>query len=130
MKQQPLWCRHCGAGAIHAFGLCSSCYSEHLRFGGLRPRVLAREERCCLDAALHPDKRVCHHRVPGRNRETLLVGLCRGCHARVHHAKRVRWHWTPLLRALWREQHRGIAEQLPLPLATGWSAPEPRQLSF
>ncbi|MGA7930742.1 MAG: hypothetical protein WCA20_32695 [Candidatus Sulfotelmatobacter sp.] len=58
-----------------------------------------------------------HHRGPGVSRPALLISLCAACHATIERLQAVRVWLPPQLRILWREQHRGAAYQLPLPLS-------------
>jgi hypothetical protein len=84
---------------------CSSCYDRRYRslrlFGGLRDRVLKRDEFRCRGCGAR-SRLLVHHRDK-QNEEELLLTLCIGCHIRVHHSYGFR-RWLPatLLR-LWRE---------------------------
>ena len=120
-RQATLWCRSCGSSAgprLH--GLCRRCYTRDWRnrsaFAGLRPRVIARDGWACQVCGRRgAGKRLhVHHRRPGLSREHLLITLCAGCHARIHHTRC--WRALPGLpaAALWREQHPGAPEQLAL----------------
>jgi hypothetical protein len=118
--QATLWCG-CGNSKIHARGRCARCYSEWLRFAGLRPQALARDG-CCLSCG-KPEGLILHHRRPGVNALAALATLCRGCHVRVHRVHRLAYGLPAFWRSLWKEQHRGQALQLELPLASP-GAPE------
>ena len=107
----------CGSGQLFRRGLCRRCERRarlsRERFDGLREIVLARDGRQCQACGeLDPAKLLVHHRRPG-NRLPNLLTLCRACHARIHHTWRPRFGFasTPLLRNLWREANRGLAEQ-------------------
>jgi hypothetical protein len=119
-KQATLFCG-CGRPHIHARGRCARCYSEWLRFGGLRPQALARDG-CCLSCG-KPEGLIVHHRIPGQNALARLATLCRRCHVRVHRVHRLAYGLPAFWRALWREQHRRQATQLELPLCVP-GAPE------
>lgn len=111
----------CGRSAIYARGRCAACYWEwrnsERRFAGLRERVLIRDGRCCAACGeFDPARLIVHHRRPGIQQMRLLISLCRGCHARVHHTWRPAYGFSPSLRALWREQYPQLAEQLELAL--------------
>ena len=78
------------------------------RFGGLREDVLRRDDhRCRVCGASGRGKRsiVVHHRKPGVSELALMIALCLGCHAKVHHTKMVigKTPVKPLLLELWRE---------------------------
>lgn len=116
-KQRALYCR-CGRDKIRATGMCAVCYTLRRQdadyFGGLREVVLERDGyRCRVCDASGRDKRsiVVHHRRPGRSALHLMIALCPGCHARVHHTKAVLSAMPPLLLQLWREQHPHGHEQ-------------------
>lgn len=116
--QGALWCA-CGRSKLTARGVCPVCERrERLsreRFGGMRAFVLARDgyrAQCCGSI----ENLLVHHRRPGRNQPAVLIALCRACHTRVHHTLRPGFAFPPLLRDLWREQHRDLAEQLLLHL--------------
>lgn len=120
--QESLWCG-CGA-PLYRRGLCRRCLRrERLSrecFGGLRDRILSRDERqcqCCGE--LEERELLVHHRRPGLNHARLLVTLCRRCHTRIHRTWRPRYGFAGLLRALWREQHKGWPEQRELSLGAG-----------
>jgi hypothetical protein len=119
--QPAFFCIDCGRDKLHARSRCSTCYSAWRRFGGCKPAVLARDGHCCPCGAM--DRLLLHHRTPGVNRERRLKTLCRRCHPRVHLTLRPRFAFPPWLRELWREQHRGLPEQLLLPLAGLTPAP-------
>ncbi len=124
--QGCLWCA-CGAEAIGRSGLCRRCRRRrHLSlssFGGLRERVLARDERRCRACGeSEPAQVLVHHRRPGLQRERLLLTLCRSCHVRVHATLRPRYGFPLALRRLWREQHRTLAVQVELPFAAAAGA--------
>jgi len=85
------------------------------KFGGLREAALARDGyrcRTCPAAAA-----LVHHRRPGVNELGWIVSACRACHCRIHHTYRPPFGFPPALRALWREQWPGLAEQRELPFA-------------
>ena len=118
--QDSLWCP-CGALEVNRRGLCRRC--DRLRrlsrehFGGLRERVLLRDEarcRCCGEFEIQ--RLVVHHRRPGANSIRLLLTLCRACHVRIHRTWRPRFGFSGELRLLWREQYPDLAEQRELPL--------------
>ena len=122
VEQQALLCG-CGSAALYARGLCRRHYwaDQHnqRKFASLRERALVRDGRQCLGCGeLDPDRIVVHHRVPDLHRLALLVTLCRACHVRVHHTWRPRYGMPEFLRTLWREQYRGLPEQLELALAS------------
>ena len=95
---------------------------EH--FGGLRERVLARDEwHCRVCSSI--DQLLVHHRRPGANAMALLITLCRACHLRVHHTRRPAYGFDALLRLLWREMHPGLAEQLKFRLQLPPVIPDP-----
>ena len=114
--QESLLCG-CGAEAIRS-GLCARCdRRERLsreNFSGLRTAVLIRDGCACRICG-EPDleKLVVHHRKPGVDEMRHLITLCRRCHVRIHRT------WRPsfvfltfeLLRRLWREVNRNLAEQ-------------------
>jgi hypothetical protein len=113
--QSALWCP-CGAAHVYALGHCRRCYDSQRhslrRFGGRRDEVLGRDRyRCqnCGDAEI-----LVHHRRPD-DPASALITLCRRCHPRVHHRRRLYVGMPDLLIKLWWEQHRGQAEQLILP---------------
>jgi 5-methylcytosine-specific restriction endonuclease McrA len=86
-------------------------------FGGLREAVLERDGyRCRGCGAPGREKRsiIVHHRVPGVSKLELMISLCPGCHAKVERTKTVLSEMTPLLLALWREQHTEAQEQIML----------------
>lgn len=119
--QRSLWCPGCGAQERLTAGLCPRCYAREQHnqrnFAGLRPRVLARDGRACqVCGRLGTGKRSLHvhHRQPGLSRERLLITLCPGHHAIIHHLLLVRRLLPARLLELWREQHPGAPEQLPL----------------
>jgi 5-methylcytosine-specific restriction endonuclease McrA len=116
MQQTSLLCG-CGSPDLFRRGLCRRCERrarlsrEH--FDGLREFVLARDgHQCQACGELASDKLLVHHRRPG-NRLPNLLTLCRACHVRVHRTWRPRFGFAsvPLLRRLWREANRGLAEQ-------------------
>lgn len=111
-------CCPCGRTEIIALGLCATCYNlkrqDEEYFGGLREQVLERDEYCCrVCGASGRDKRsiIVHHREPGKSTLKLLISLCPGCHAKVHHIQAVLSEMPPLLLELWREQHPQGHEQ-------------------
>lgn len=117
VAQRALYCR-CGRDKILAHGHCATCYSlrrqDEEHFGGLREVVLARDGyRCRVCDASGRSKRsiAVHHRVPGASLLHLMLSLCPGCHAKVHHTKAVLSVWPLLLLTLWREQHPAGHEQ-------------------
>lgn len=122
-RQRALWCRLCGAEARLILGLCPRCYATDRRnrsaFGGLRLRILERDGRVCqVCGRPGAGKRLhVHHRRPGVSRERLLITLCPGCHARIHHTRCWRRMPGSPAAALWREQHPGAPEQLVLDFA-------------
>jgi len=71
-------------------------------------------------------KLVVHHRRPGVDRLADLITLCRRCHVRIHRTWRPSfWFLTfELLRRLWREVNRDLAEQRLLALL---EAPRPAE---
>ena len=108
----------CGSAKILALGLCATCYTlkrqDEEYFGGLREQVLERDDhRCRVCGASGRDKRsiIVHHRVPGISKLELMISLCPGCHAKVHHIGVVFSAMVPLLLELWREQHPHGHEQ-------------------
>jgi hypothetical protein len=114
----------CGAKTVElkTLGCCRSCYDRQYRsrrlFGGLRDRVLKRDEYRCRGCGAR-SRLLVHHR-DSRNEEELLLTLCIGCHMRVHHSFGFR-HWLPaMLLRLWREWHEGEPIQYQLPLE--WAA--------
>jgi hypothetical protein len=118
-KQLALSCP-CGNNKILALGLCATCYTlkrqDEERFGGLREDVLRRDNyRCRVCGASGHGKRsiVVHHRKAGVSELALMIALCLGCHAKVHHTKMVigKTPVKPLLLGLWREQHPDGQEQ-------------------
>jgi hypothetical protein len=117
---QRAWCcAECGAMALHAHGLCQSCYDRgrrsFLRYGGLRDYVLRRDSYRCRSCEA-VGAIVVHHRRPAFNSLQTLITLCPACHAQVHRTQYPRWHMERFLRCLWRQAHPGQAEQLPLEL--------------
>ena len=99
------------------------------KFDGLRERALIRDGRQCLGCgAAHSDQMIVHHRVPDLHRLPLLITLCRACHARVHHTWRPRFGMPEFLRTLWREQYRGLPEQLELTLRSASVTAGPQSL--
>jgi hypothetical protein len=116
----------CGAKTVElkTLGCCRSCYDRQYRsrrlFGGLRDRVLKRDEYRCRGCGAR-SRLLVHHR-DSRNEEELLLTLCIGCHMRVHHSFGFR-HWLPaMLLRLWREWHEGEPIQYQLPME--WAAAE------
>jgi hypothetical protein len=114
----------CGARTVElkTLGCCRSCYDRQYRsrrlFGGLRDRVLKRDQYRCRGCGAR-SRLLVHHR-DSRNEEELLLTLCIGCHMRVHHSYGFR-HWLPaMLLRLWREWHEGEPTQYQLPLE--WAA--------
>jgi 5-methylcytosine-specific restriction endonuclease McrA len=125
VRQRVLFCG-CGRPGVIARGRCSRCYTEWRRFGGLRHMILSRDGAHC-SACGRFQGLVVHHRRPGANQARFLLTLCRRCHARLHRTFRPRYGFPVMLRVLWREQHRGLAEQRELALAgepEDWVAPE------
>ena len=121
VRQTVFFCP-CGGSPIHARGLCRRCYrARHhsLRhFQGLRNRVLRRDGYRCTGC--NSEHLVVHHRRALGATTGIFITLCPKCHAQVHRTLRLRYgRLTPHLLALWREQHRGLAEQIELPLGTG-----------
>lgn len=115
----------CGSAALFRRGLCRHHYwaARHSErcFDGLREHALRRDGRQCLACGeADPERIVVHHRVPDLHRLPLLVTLCRACHARVHHTHRPRYGMPEFLRSLWREQYRGLPEQLELALGAAF----------
>jgi hypothetical protein len=117
--QRSLWCP-CGSGAIHARGLCRTCYEDWRRdeahFDGLRDQALARDGACLVCAEWDLTKLIVHHRRPGFNRLAWLATLCRRHHNQVHHVRRIRYGMDARLRQFWLEAHRGQPLQLELAL--------------
>lgn len=117
LPQTALWCR-CGRERINRRGVCTNCERRTRlsleNFAGLREQVFARDEwaQCCGEVV----DLLVHHRRPGQNQIRFLILLCRRCHARVHHTVRPGFAFPDTLRALWREQHPELPEQLLLPL--------------
>lgn len=118
-SQSALWCA-CGNERVGESGLCPTCERrerlsrEH--FGGLRALTLQRDGFACLGCG-EPNFfcLLVHHRRRGVQSLRLFATLCRACHNRVHHSYQPAF-FSPFLRALWREQHPGLAEQIELGL--------------
>jgi hypothetical protein len=132
--QRVLHCR-CGQAKVLAHGMCANCYSLHRQdrenFAGLREVVLERDGyRCRVCYASGRGKRtiIVHHRVPGVSVLNLLISLCPGCHAKVHHTAAVLNEMPSLLLRLWREQHPNGHEQTSLNFIA--EQPKPRLVSL
>ncbi len=111
-------CCPCGEPELYRRGLCEPCYNRQrrgrARFAGGRERVLARDHRTCR-VCLAPAPLVVHHRRPSNRSSSLVVTLCRACHARLHRLQAID-RWVPeLLKTLWAEQHPGTPRLLLLP---------------
>ena len=129
--QSLLYCR-CGREKIRANGMCAVCYvlrqQDERDFSGLRERVLERDGYACrVCGASGRGKRsiTVHHRKPGRSALHLMLALCPGCHAKVHHTKTVLVEMPPLLLELWREQHPKGHEQIGLDFRSRAAPPVP-----
>lgn len=118
-KQFTLFGEWCACGNQARLGpFCKPCYDRRWRdvhfFGGHREKVIARDRVCVCGAA----GEVIHHRRPGVNGRHVLIYLCRPCHARIHHCRRLRY-WVPrAILKLWEEinpSHR--ADQLQIDIA-------------
>ena len=127
-KQRALYCR-CGREKILANGMCAVCYTlkrqDSEYFGGLRELVLERDGHACrVCGASGRDKRsiTVHHRVPGKSVMHMMIALCPGCHAKVHHTQAVLTEMPTLLLQLWREQHPHGHEQTRLDFG-GYAVP-------
>ena len=111
--QIPLCCPR-GSFQLFCRGWCLACYGRRsrsrARFGGLREKILARDQhRCRVCGAL--ERLVVHHRRP-RNVYAALITLCAACHARLHRLGAIH-RWVPEnLLELWAEQHPGVARQI------------------
>jgi hypothetical protein len=102
-------------------------------FGGLREAVLARDRyRCrgCGASGRGKRKVTVHHRVPSVSRLELMISLCPGCHAKVERTKMMLSEMTPLLLALWREQHPEGHEQVMLAFDARGPATQAVTLAF
>lgn len=114
--QIALWCSRCGDPRTHARGMCLPCYDRwrlsQNRFEGQREDALARDAQRCRVCG-SDEKIIVHHRKRKGGVRVFVTG-CAACHARIHRSRRPRWHWSPLLRTLWREQHPHEKEQLSL----------------
>ena len=83
-------------------------------FAGLRELVLRRDDwQCQVCGEVDAAQLVVHHRRPGDHRLTHLITLCRACHVRVHRTWRPGYGFASIamLRRLWRESNRDLAEQ-------------------
>lgn len=109
--QPPLFCP-CGRDLPDR---CKRCYLAAWRsrrfFAGYRERILARDRERCRICARQTGLCV-HHRRAGKQTERTLITLCRACHARLHRRYQLPGWASPLLVALWKEQHRGWPLQL------------------
>ncbi len=122
MRKRVRWSLYCSCGnEVVVRGMCGTCYAMKKQdgqyFGGLREVVLDRDgRRCRVCDAPGGRKRslAVHHRVPGRSELHLMITLCLRCHAKVTRTASLCADWPDLLRVLWREQHPGAHEQLPL----------------
>ena len=117
LLQRPLFCP-CGRDTPAVAGRCRPCYFAEWRsrhfFGGLRERILARDQRRCR--VCEATTGVCvHHRRAGKSKESDLIAVCRPCHARLHRRYQPPGWAPPLLITLWEEQHPGWPQQLNFP---------------
>ena len=134
--QRAMHCR-CGNANIIAHGLCWTCYSlkrqDEAYFGGLREKVLERDGHLCRVCAELPEvDRLCvgqppsvHHRVPGTSKLHLMITLCAAHHAHVGRLQVAAKPLSPLLLALWLEQHPQGHEQTMLQFNTRSAPAEP-----
>jgi hypothetical protein len=116
MAQEHLWCACGSTSVLNRHGRCARCDRrrrlslEH--FGGLRAEAIERDGCCRACGEVEGRRLLVHHRKPGVNSLRWFVTLCRSCHPRIHHSYSLPWAASGLLRELWREQNRGMAEQL------------------
>jgi hypothetical protein len=117
----------CGAPAL-AFGPCVGCRRRvrlsRERFSGVREAVLIRDEYQCRGCGeLVPALLLVHHVRPRARSAIWMVTLCRRCHPRVHHTKRLSFGFPPVLADLWRRLYPAQPIQLDLPLLAAGAPP-------
>lgn len=97
-------------------------------FGGLREKVLQRDEYACR--VCHSTERVLvHHRKKGISTMKTMISLCLKHHLMVHkRTMLIIVSASELLRALWREQHPDGTEQYGLDYAASLPLPANRSL--
>jgi hypothetical protein len=112
-QQAPLLCG-CGSYTETADGLCPQCGRRQRlnleNFDGQRETVLRRDDYQCQVCGERDSGQIVVHHRPGVNR---LITLCRKHHAMIHLTLRPSFGFSimALLRRLWRELHRDVAEQ-------------------
>lgn len=130
MRQAALFCT-CGSNRLFAKSMCARCYKarwhDQKHFGGLRAKAIARDGGCLVCGEPERRRLLGHHRTPGRNALERIATACRRCHCQIHLRRRLCYALSPTLKALWREQHRGQADQLEFPFGR---TVRPKQLSL
>lgn len=117
--QWSLFSQPCACGKPAAIaGRCLACYEQRrhsLRFFGGGREVVVERDRVC--AVCHAAGEVVHHRIPGTEDPAMMIYLCRGCHAIVHHLRFIRYFLPARLCALWAEVHPNTPQQLQIDIA-------------
>jgi hypothetical protein len=107
----------CGAYAGTPNGMCAYCERRRRlnqeKFDGQREVILRRDDfQCQVCGERDTQQLIVHHR-PGPPGAIRLITLCRKHHAQIHLTLRPSFGFSviALLRRLWRELHRDVAEQ-------------------